>query len=60
MITQRPGESPRLGLHSLGITLCGTSSEHCFHIIHAHVKDFGMTLLMPCGCDRTEYTRGLE
>jgi hypothetical protein len=47
-----------LALHSLG--LCGTSSEHSFHIIHAHVKHLGMTLLLPCDCDRTEYTRRLE
>ena len=40
MITQRPGGSARAGLHSLGITLCGTSSEHWFQIIRAHVKDF--------------------
>jgi hypothetical protein len=49
MITQRSGGSATLGLGSLGITLCDTSSEHCFHIIHAHVKDLGMTLLLPCG-----------
>ena len=36
----KAGGFARLGLHSLGITLRDTSSEHCFHIIHAHVKDF--------------------
>jgi hypothetical protein len=60
VITQRPGGFARLGLHSLDITLCGTSSGHCFHMIHAHAKDLGMTLLLPCHCDRAEYTRGLE
>ena len=60
MIAQRPGGSARLGLHSLGITLCGTSSELCFHIIHTLVKDLGMTLLLPCGCDRAKYTRRSE
>ena len=59
MITQRPGGSARLGLHSLGMTLCGTSSEHCFHIVYAHVKDLRMTLLLPCGWDRTEWTGGV-
>ena len=58
MITQRPGGSARLGLHSLGITLCGTSGQHCFHMINGRVRDSGMTLLLPCGCDRTEYTQG--
>jgi hypothetical protein len=49
-----------VGLHSLGITLCGISSEHCFHIVHAHVKDLGMTLLLACGCDKTECTSGFD
>ncbi len=55
MITQMSGGAASFGLHLLDITLCGTSREHSFHIIHAHVKDLGM---LPCGCDGTEYTRG--
>ena len=39
MITQRPvGSRGWDCIH--WVSRCATSSEHCFHIIYAHVKDF--------------------
>ena len=50
MITQRPGGSARLGLHP---SVSPVRYVECalFPYDHAHVKDFGMALLLPCDCE---------